>query len=182
MKRTLLSVLLAILSIAVFAQKKTTTSATIAFDATTTLDKLPKAENKTVVAALDTKTGTIQFEAAIKSFAFSNPRIQEHFNNSSWMDSNSFPKSTFTGTITNLAKVNFAKAGTYTADVDGALTIHGVEQKIKTTSTIIVKDGGAINATSEFSVKLADYKVDGPAVGAGKVSREPKITVTADFN
>ena len=143
---------------------------------------MPKAENKTVVAALDTKAGTIQFEAAIKSFAFSNPRIQEHFNNSSWMDSDKFPKSTFTGTITNLAKINFGKTGTYTADVDGALTIHGIEQKITTTATIIVKDGGAINTTSEFSVKLADYKVDGPAVGAGKVSREPKITVTADFN
>jgi len=182
MKKIILTLFTAILCITAFAQKKTTTSATIAFDATTTLDKLPKAENKTVVAALDTKAGTIQFEAAIKSFAFSNPRIQEHFNNSSWMDSDKFPKSTFTGTITNLAKVNFAKAGTYTADVDGTLTIHGIEQKIKTTAVITVKDGGAISTTSEFSVKLEDYKVDGPAVGAGKVSREPKITVTAEFN
>ena len=72
MKRTILSVVLAFASIAIFAQKKTTTSATIAFDATTPIDALPKAENKTVVAALDTKAGTIQFEAAIKSFAFSN--------------------------------------------------------------------------------------------------------------
>ena len=66
--------------------------------------------------------------------------------------------------------------------VDGVLTIHGIEQKITTTATIIVKDGGSISTSSEFSVKLADYKVDGPAVGAGKVSREPKITVTAEFN
>jgi polyisoprenoid-binding protein YceI len=181
MKRTILSAVLAFASIAVFAQKKTTTSATIAFDATTPIDALPKAENKTVVAALDTKAGTIQFEAAIKSFAFSNPRIQQHFNAAGWMDSDNFPKSTFNGTITNLSKVNFAKAGTYTADVEGALTIHGVEQKIKTTASVVVKDG-VITTTSEFSIKLADYKVDGPSVGQGKVSKEPKITVTADFN
>ena len=40
-----------------FAQKKTTTSAIINFDATTSLDALPKAENKTAVAAIDTKKG-----------------------------------------------------------------------------------------------------------------------------
>jgi hypothetical protein len=64
-----------------FAQKKTTTSATINFDATTSIDKLPKAENKTVIASLDTKTGKLAFEAQVKSFAFSNPRIQDHFYN-----------------------------------------------------------------------------------------------------
>ena len=180
MKRTILSVVLAFASIAIFAQKKTTTSATIAFDATTPIDALPKAENKTVVAALDTKAGTIQFEAAIKSFAFSNPRIQDHFNNSGWMDSDNFPKATFNGTITNLAKVNFSKEGTYAADVEGALTIHGVEQKIKTTAAITIKEG-VITATSEFSVKLEDYKVNGAQVTSGKVSKEPKITVTAEF-
>ena len=180
MKKTILSLALTIASFAVFAQKKTTTSATIGFDATTAIDALPKAENKTAVAALDTKEGTIQFEAAIKSFAFSNPRIQEHFNQPGWMDSDNFPKSTFNGTITNLNKVNFTKAGTYAADVEGVLTIHGVEQKVKTTASITVTEG-VITATSEFSIKLEDYKVNGPAIGAGKVSKEPKITVTAEF-
>ena len=180
MKKTILSVALVLAGIAVFAQKKTTTSATIAFDATTPIDALPKAENKTVVAALDTKTGSIQFEAAIKSFAFSNPRIQAHFNNSGWMDSDNFPKATFNGTITNLSKIKFTKEGTYAADVEGSLTIHGVEQKIKTSASIIVKEG-VITATAAFSVKLEDYKVDGPQVGSGKVSKEPKITVIAEF-
>jgi polyisoprenoid-binding protein YceI len=180
MKKTILSVMLVFAATAIFAQKKTTTSAIISFDATTTLDALPKADNKTAVAAIDIKTGSVQFEAAVKNFAFSNPMMQGHFNNGTWMDSDKFPKSTFNGTITNLASVNFEKNGTYTADVDGTLTIHGVEQKIKTTATITVKDG-AISTSSEFSVKLEDYNVNGPAVGAGKVSKEPKITVTAEF-
>jgi len=180
MKRTILSAVFTIAAIAVFAQKKTTTSAIIAFDATTSIDALAKAENKTVVAALDTKAGTIQFEAAIKSFAFSNPRMQDHFNNSGWLDSDNFPKSTFSGTITNLNKINFTKAGTYAADVEGVLAMHGVEQKIKTTALITVKEG-VITATSAFSVKLEDYKVNGAQVGQGKVSKEPKITVTAEF-
>ena len=38
-----------------FCPEKTTTSAVINFDATTEIDALPKAENKTVIAAIDTQ-------------------------------------------------------------------------------------------------------------------------------
>jgi hypothetical protein len=62
------------------AQSKTTTSAIVSFDATTPIDALPKAENKTVVGMMDTKTGQVGFEAAVNNFAFSNPTIQQHFN------------------------------------------------------------------------------------------------------
>ena len=81
MKFTTLTLAIALLSTSLFAQKKITTSGSIAFDATTSLDALPKAENKTVVAALDTKNGSIAFEAIDKSFSFTNPMMQDHFNN-----------------------------------------------------------------------------------------------------
>ena len=51
-----------------FTQKKTTTSAIVGFDATTAIDALPKAENKTVIAAIDPSKGSVQFEAIIKNF------------------------------------------------------------------------------------------------------------------
>lgn len=163
-----------------FAQKKTTTSAIINFDATTSLDALPKAENKTVIASLDTKTGKLAFEASIKGFNFENPKIQEHFNSKGWMDSEQFSAATFTGTIINTANVNFTKDGTYNVEVAGYLTLHGVKQPVETRSVITVK-GGAINASSQFSIKLEDYGVNGGAVAAGKVSKKPVITVTAVF-
>ena len=180
MKKTILFFGLLIAASATFAQKKTTTSATIAFDATTSLDALPKAENKTAVASLDTKTGAVAFESVIKNFAFSNPKIQEHFNTAGWMDSDKFPTATFKGMITNLSAVNFKKDGTYTANVEGDLTMHGETQKVKTVATIVVS-GKTITTTSNFTVKLEDYKVSGGAIAAGKVTKEPKITVTAEF-
>lgn len=180
MKKQLFIAALLLASTAVFAQKKTTTSAVIAFDATTPIDALPKAENKTAVASLDTKTGAVAFEAIMKNFAFGNPKIQEHFNQPNWLDSDKYPTATFAGKLVNPKAVNFAKDGSYTAEVEGDLTIHGVTNKIKAPATFVVS-GGAISSKSEFSVKLADYKVDGPAVGAGKVAKDPKITVAADF-
>jgi len=181
MKKTILSLALVLATGLLFAQKKTTTSAIINFDATTSIDKLPKAENKTVIASLDTKTGKVAFEATVKSFTFSNPRIQEHFNNAGWMDSEKFPTASFTGSIVNLKDIKFNKDGVYNALVKGELTIHGVTKPIETKCLITVS-GNSIKTTADFSIKLEDYAVNGPAIGAGKVSKEPSITVLAEFN
>ena len=181
MKKTILFLAFATLVSVSFAQKKrTTTSATINFNATTSLDKLPKAENKTTIASLNTKNGDIAFEAAIKNFAFSNPKMQEHFNTAGWMDSDKFPKATFKGKITNLSAVNFKADGTYSADVTGELTMHGVTKPVTTKASVVVS-AKSITTTSDFTVALADYDVKGAAIGAGKVSTDPKISVVAEF-
>lgn len=181
MKKTSLFLALLLSTGALFAQKKTTTSAKIGFDATTSKDDLPIAENKTSIAALDIKTGTVAFETMIKNFTFSNPTIQEHFNSAGWMDSEQFPVANFKGTITNLGDIKFSTDGSYIADIEGELTIHGVTQKIKTKASIVV-EGKKISSKSTFKIKLEDYKVTGKAIAAGKVSAEPSINVNAEFN
>ncbi len=180
-KSIILFALLGLVTVSIAQKKKTTTSATINFDATTPLDKLPKAENKTVVASLNTKTGEVAFESIIKSFSFGNPKMQEHFNAPNWMDSEKFPKATFKGKITNVSAVNFKADGTYSATVTGDLTMHGVTKPVSTTASIVVK-GKAISTTTDFTAKLADFGINGPAIGAGKVATDPKISVIADFN
>lgn len=180
MKRSILTFTMVMAAGILFAQKKTTTSAIINFDATTSIDQLPKADNKTAIASLDTKTGTLAFEVTIKNFTFSNPRIQEHFNGKGWMDSDQFPTSGFTGSINNLKAVNFSKDGTYPVTVKGELTIRGIAKPVETTGSVTVS-GKKITATSDFSIKLEDYNISGGPVTAGKVSKEPKISVTAEF-
>ena len=180
MKKTILFLSFSILGFTLFAQKKTTTSAIVAFDASTSIDKLPKAENKTVIAALDTKTGSVQMEATVKNFAFSNPMIQEHFNGGNWMNSDEFPKFSFSGKIADLTKVNFNKNGTYSVVVAGTLTIRKIAQSITAPATITVKDG-IISTSSNFSIKLSDFEISGAPINAGKVAKEPVISVSAEF-
>ncbi len=181
MKKTILFLAMTVTVFSAFSQKKlVTTSASITFDATTSTDALPKATNQTVVASLNPKTGEVAFEAAIKSFTFSNPKIQEHFNSKGWMDSDQFATASFTGKMTDLSKVNFKKDGTYTVPVTGTLTMHGQSNPVTTDATIVVK-GKKVSASSEFKVALADYKVSGGAIAAGKVAKTPTITVQANF-
>ena len=180
MKKVILLASFVIATGSLFAQRKVTTSATVKFDASTSLDNLPKAENKTVVAAINTESGLLVFEATVKNFAFSNPTMQGHFNGSNWMDSDKFPTFTYKGTISDLSSVDFTKDGTYTVKADGTLTIKGVEQKLTTPATIVV-NSGAITASADFSIKLADFGISGAPIDGGKVAKEPKISVSAEL-
>ena len=180
MKKTILFLSFLAFAGSVMAQKVTTTSAVISFDATTAKDALPKAENKTVIASLDKTTGTIMFEAAVNNFAFSNPMMHDHFNGDKWMNSGSFPKFTFTGKIDKVKKVKFDKNGTHKVNVTGNLTIKGITKSITIPGIIIIKDG-TITSSATFSVKVADYGISSQYLESGKVSSEPKIKVSAQF-
>ncbi len=180
MKKTILSLALAVITGSLFAQKKTTTSATVSFDATTAKDAQPKAENKTVIGSIDTKTGAVAFEAAVKNFSFANPKMQGHFNGPNWMNSDSFSKFTFTGQIEKISKVKFKKDGVYNVRVTGDLKVKDISKKTTVPGTITVSNG-KIKIAASFSVKLSDYNITGQQVDAGKVSREPLVTMTAEF-
>lgn len=180
MKKTILFLAFIATTGLLFAQPKTTTSASVSFDATTPKDDLPKAENKTVIGSINTMTGDVAFEAAVKNFSFSSPKMQEHFNGANWMNSDQFPKFTYTGKVENIKKVKFTKDGTYKVTVNGNLTIKGITKKTKVAGTITVA-GGKIKVATNLTIKLADYNITGQPVEAGKVSKEPKITVSAEF-
>ena len=180
MKKSILFLSLIAFTTGVMAQKAVTTSAVVTFDATTPKDALPKAENKAVIASLDKKTGAVMFEAAVNNFAFTNARIQEHFNGDKWMNAAAFPKFTFSGKIDKPGAVNFKKNGTYTATVSGNLTVKGITKPVSAPATIVVKDG-VITSTSSFTIKLADYGITGSSIESGKVSTDPSITVAATF-
>lgn len=180
MKKTILTLFLATFTICLFAQKRTTTSARISFDASTSVDALPKAENKTAIAAVDIKTGSVAFEATVKNFAFSNPTMQTHFNGEKWLNSDAHPSFIFKGNIVEPTSVNFAKDGSYKTEVEGVLAIKGKEQKLKIPGIIVV-NGENVSVSANFSIVLSDFGITGVPIDAGKVAKQPKITVNADL-
>ena len=180
MKKTILFISFLAFTGTLMAQKVTTSSAVVTFDATTPKDALPKAENKTVIASLDKTTGAVAFEAAVNNFAFTNPMIQDHFNGDKWMNSAAFPKFTFVGKVDKVSKIKFAKNGTYEVKVSGNLTVKGISKPVSAPATVTVNNG-VITATSKFSIKLKDYGIVGQAIDAGKVAEKPTVTVSVQF-
>ncbi|HRD59096.1 MAG TPA: YceI family protein [Ferruginibacter sp.] len=178
MKKTTILFALIFAAAGVFAQAKKTTSATVSFDASTEADPVAKAENKTVIAVLNTKTGAIGFEAAVKNFAFENKRVEEHFNAERWLNSGKFPTFAYKGKVTDITKVNFKKDGTYAVTVEGELTVKETTKPFSTPATITVK-AGKVSGAASFSVNLPEY---GVMADGKKVSKDAKVSVAADFN
>ena len=129
--------------------------------------------------ALDQSTGNVEMAVLIKGFSFERALMQEHFNEN-YLESSKFPKASFKGKLDKVSDVNFTKDGTYTTNVSGDLTIHGITQKVSTPVNITVK-GGAVSAATKFSVTLKDYAIDIPSLVADKVGKQATLTVTVDL-
>ena len=69
---------------------------------------------------------------------------------------------------------------TYTVKVNGNLTVKGISKPTKVEGTVTVADG-KIKIAANFKIKLEDYNITGQPVEAGKIDKEPKITVSAEF-
>lgn len=161
------------------AQKYITRSGRISFTSTAPLEDI-EGKNKTVIAAIDAKTGAVQFSVTMKGFEFEKSKMQEHFNEN-FVESDKFPKAEFKGAITNNKDINYSKPGTYPAKVNGQLTLHGVTKAMTSTGTItVLKDG--VQVASDFSITVADYKISIPAAVRNKVAKTVKVVVDAKLD
>ena len=101
--------------------------------------------------------------------------MEEHFNEI-YMQSNKFPRCTFSGRVINVATLNLSKEGEYTVNVEGDLTIHGVTHKISTPGTIRVRQG-KVSAITKFRILPGDYNISIPSVVADKFANDVEINV-----
>ncbi len=180
MKKLFLPALALITGLAASAQKYYTKSGKIDFDATSpSSPERVEAVNRTATCVIDTRTGAMQFAVLMKGFEFERALMQEHFNEN-YVESNKYPKAEFRGSITDNNNVNYEKDGTYPVKVKGQLSIHGETKDVETTGKLAVQNG-KINATAEFNVLLADYRISIPGLVADKVSKMAKISVTCQL-
>lgn len=141
------------------------------------------ATNNTVTGIINAESGDIAISVPVQSFAFEKALMQEHFNNSNFMDSKQFPKISLKGKISNLSAVNFTKDGTYEATVTGDLTIKGVTKPVTENAHVTVKDG-KVSVQCKFVVKdISSYGVGKP-MGKKKnnVADDIEVTYTAAYD
>ncbi len=181
MKKVVFAIAAVVLSVNfIFAQDKMyTKTGTISFDATADLDKIA-AINKKVTCVVDTKSGAMQFEVVMKAFEFEKALMEEHFNEN-YVESDVYPKSTFKGTISNLSDIKFKTDGTYTANITGDLTIHGVTKPVTTKGTFTVKSG-KVAGSAIFNVLLSDYNISIPSVVQANIKKEATIKVDVNLD
>jgi hypothetical protein len=179
MKKQITAVFIAfLLASTASAQTYITRSGKITFFSKAPVENI-EAINNEVTSILDTKKGELAFIALIKSFKFQKALMEEHFNEN-YMESNTFPKANFKGTITDLSKVNFSRDGTYSVNVKGDLTIHGVTKNVEAPGTITVSQG-KIAGSSKFNIKLKDYNIKIPTAVINNIAETISITVDCKY-
>jgi polyisoprenoid-binding protein YceI len=129
------------------------------------------AVNKTVQSILNTTTGEIVVQMAMKQFTFPNKLMQEHFNEN-YMESEKYPKAIFKGKINEM--IDYSKSGTYDISATGDFTIHGIARPRTLKGKLTVAQG-SISIMSEFDVSLTDHKIDVPKIVFVKIAQTIKV-------
>lgn len=179
MKKVICLLAFSMISIAGMAQGiYMTRTGQVSFYSETPVENIEGINNE-VTSMVNTDTGEIVFAILVKGFHFEKALMEEHFNEN-YMESGKIPKSTFQGKITNLSEINFKKEGSYPANVEGDLTIHGVKKHVSSTGTIQVKKEG-IDVQSSFDIKLNDFEIEIPSLVADKIAKQVTIKVNCAY-
>ena len=107
-------------------------------------------------------SGEIRFSLLFKGFQFKYAEMQTHFNEE-YVESEKYPRASFTGTIQNIKSIDLNKEGKYSAKIVGNLTMHGVTKPVQTTATLNIRKG-TIAAAATMSITMSDFKIDASAV------------------
>ncbi len=152
-----------------------TKSGKISFFSKSPLENIEAVNNK-VISVWDVSTGKIEFAVLMKGFEFEKALMQEHFNEN-YVESDTYPKAIFKGTVENSGAVTSTVNNTTTLKVTGTLSMHGVTNPVAAKTLITVKNG-VISASCNFSVLLADYKITIPSLVADKINKKIEISIS----
>jgi hypothetical protein len=135
-----------------------------------------EARNNKVAAVLDLSTGQLAFAVPIREFQFKRTLMQEHFNEN-YMESEKYPKATFSGQIVNAAQVlKQLPAASQNVEVEGLMTLHGVAHKVAVSGTLQLRDGQLV-VFAYFNIAPADYAIDIPLLVREHIAKSVSVRV-----
>jgi hypothetical protein len=132
-----------------------------------------EAVNTKVSAILDASNGGFAFRLKIEDFVFPNSLMQEHFNES-YLESETYPLSTFTGTIDDFTDLDLSTEQRIT--VKGKLQIHGVSQAADMLAAVQMKNN-VLHINSSFDIVLDDFDIDIPKIMMYKIAEVIRVVV-----
>jgi hypothetical protein len=156
----------------VSAQKYSSKTGKVSFEASVPLFEDVSAQDKSNTVILNADTGEMASVSMVKNFQFTVKLMQEHFNEN-YAETAKYPKTTFKGKIQGFDKAKLtANPQKYT--VQGTLNFHGVDKAVTSTASIYMKDG-KIYMQGGFVAKPADFKVTVPKMVMKKVAENVNV-------
>ncbi|ANW94778.1 hypothetical protein AXE80_00035 [Wenyingzhuangia fucanilytica] len=154
-----------------------TENAIIKFDAAKGNIEPIKAENIKAKLILKDSTGEIACLMDMTNFEFPNKLMQEHFNEN-YIESDQYPKASFSGKIDNFINTDFSKE--QTLNLKGEFKIHGVSLT-KTIPISVLKLNNTYNIKSNFNLQIKDFDIKIPSIMFYKIAEEVNVNLTAEL-
>ncbi|MGB3468795.1 MAG: YceI family protein [Cyclobacteriaceae bacterium] len=159
----------------IYGQRYQLTEGSIHFFSSAPMEDI-EAINKSPQSVIDLSTGEMAYSVKIKNFKFEKSLMEEHFNEN-YLESEKFPKSTFTGKFTVWNK----QKGKQEVTVAGTMTIHGIAQEVSVKGTIDY-NGDEAKIYAKFPIALADYKVKIPKALFYNIAESVEVTVDLQYS
>lgn len=172
MKKILLCTSLLLLTSLTFAQKYSSKTGKVTFEASVPLFEDVHAQDDNNIVVLNADTGDMASISMVKNFHFKVKLMEEHFNEN-YAETTKYPKAAFTGKILNFDKDKLTAAPQkYT--IQGKLNFHGVDRAVSSAATLYAKDG-KIYMQGTFTAKPVDYNVTIPKMVTKKVAENVSV-------
>ncbi len=171
---------LLIFSLNGFSQKIIDRNGQIDFFSEAPLEDI-KAVNNQCLGVVDLTNGKVAVSVLMQGFHFEKSLMEEHFNEN-YLESDKYPKATFTGEMKDFQKellINMNDTLRFTTT--GTLNIHGVSNPIETVVKFYA-DGVNTRATTQFLIRIEDYKIEIPKLVIQNIAEEILITSNFSFN
>lgn len=136
--------------------------------------ELIEAESNELNGILSSENQSFAFSVSIYSFfGFNSPLQKEHYNEN-YLESEKYPKATFTGSI--IDEIDLFTDGVIKARAKGKFTIHGVENTQMIDIVLSITEN-EIEIKGEFDIELEDYQISIPRIVNKKIAETIHVTV-----
>lgn len=174
MKRLFIIPFIISVSFSSFAQKYISDQSRIRFYSSAPVEDI-EAINLQSKGVLDLENGAFAFTVPSNKFEFKKKLMQEHFNEN-YMESEKFPKSTFTGKVKNWETFE----GEEKVVASGELSIHGVTKTVDIPATLNVQNDRLV-VDGSFPIALAEYKIKIPKALFYNIADTVEVTVHFEY-
>ncbi len=134
-----------------------------------------KASSKSLAGAINLKDRSFSFLIPTKTFEGFNSSMQKTHFNEDYMETDTYPNSTFKGKI--IEEVDLSVPGTYKIRAKGKMNIHGIENDRLVRCDLVVGEKN-IDVRANFTVFLSDHNITIPSILNQKIAEEIKVDIS----
>ena len=165
------------LSLTASAQQWVTRAGEVHFLSETPIEDI-EATSKEASVILDLGSGRVAVQVPILSFHFEKALMEEHFNEN-YMESGTYPKAKFTGTLRDFG--DLPESGAVEVMVDGSFEVHGISVDRPFNGTL-EKQGDKVILNCRFDVHTEDHQIPIPSVVRDNIAEIIDVDIRAELS